>query len=518
MKKILLFLGLVLITAGIVIGLIENPWSSLAWVLIIAGLISLIIYFLGFNQNKNSFLNRRSVEAGTNAILSTCAVIIILGLINFLAVRHSLRIDLTENQLFTLSPQTQTIVQNLSKPLKVSVFAPQSKSALEPLLENYRSYSDNFQYEFIDPDIKIDLREKFNVQSKGDIYLEYGDKKQLVRQNNDNFGNSLSEVQLTNAIERIISPRTPLVYFTQGHGETQIEGVDSNLSRAVKSLTDKGYTVKPINLATSGKIPDRPDLIIVPGPTRKFFPQEVTILQNYLKYGGSLLLMLVPKTDPELTPLLQDYGIKLDDRFIIDASGAGSILGFGPAAPLITTYGDHPITQQFSNGISIFPESRPITTVPREGVEATPLVITDAETWAEKNITTVEIAFNEKEDIKGPLNIGFAFSRDRPLAKNNPPGDPPSDLSSQSRLVIFGSSTFITNGWFEQQLNGDIFLNAVNWLVREDEHTFSIRPKEPKNRRINLSHFQASIISWTALGIMPLSGLVIASMVWWRRR
>ncbi|MGK7935915.1 MAG: GldG family protein [Xenococcaceae cyanobacterium] len=505
MNKILFFLGLAITTAGIIIRLIENTWSAIAWGLLIAGLLILIICFVLINHNKTSFLNKRSIEAGTNTILSTCALLIILGLINFLAVRYSVRLDLTENKLFTLSPQTQTIVQNLPKPLKVLVFAPQSKPEIEPLLENYRSYSDNFQYEFVDPDVRIELREKFDVQSKGDIYLEYDNKKQLVQTINDNFSNSLSEVQLTNAIERILRDHTPLVYFTQGHGEAQLEeGSENSLSIAVKNLSDKGYKVEPINLATSGKIPNEPDVIVVPGPIRELFPQEVKMLQTYLNNGGSLLLMLIPNTNPELTPLLQDYGIKLDDRFIIDASGAGSILGFGPAAPLITTYGDHPITDRLGNGISIFPESRPITTTPIKGVTAAPLIITDAETWAENNITTAEIAFNEQEDIKGPLNIGFAFTRSKP--------------ASESRLVIFGSSTFIINGWFEQQLNGDIFLNAVNWLAKEDEQTLSIRPKEPKNRRINLSNIQASIISWTALRIMPLLGLVVAGAVWWRRR
>lgn len=507
MKKILLLLGLALTTAGIVVRLLEDIWSSTVGILLIAGFILLLVWFLLVNRQKDSFLNRRSIQAGTNAILSTCALITILGLINFLAVRHSLRLDLTENQLFTLSPQTQTLVENLSQPLKVLVFEPRSQAEIEPLLENYQSYNDNFQYEFVDPDIEVGLREEFKVRSRGDIYLEYGDKKQLVQTFDGNFTNSISEVQLTNAIERIQRDRTPLVYFLQGHGEAEIEGDDSSLSLAVKSLSDKGYLVKPLNLATSGKIPDKPDVIIVSGAIRALFPEEVTLLQNYLKDGGSLMLMLIPNTNPELTPLLEEYGINLDDRFVIDASGAGNVLGFGPAAPLITTYGDHPIVKELGNGISIFPESRPITITPIESITATPLIITDTATWAEQNIATAEITFNESEDIPGPLNIGFAFTRNQSVEE-----------TAESRLIIFGSSTFIINGWFEQQLNGDIFLNAVNWLAREDEQTLSIRPKEPQNRRINLSPLQAGILSWTALGIMPLLSLILASMVWWRRR
>ena len=507
MKKILLFLWLALTTAGIVIRLIENNWSSLALILLLAGLIFFIIWFVVIKRNRKSWLNKRSIQAGTNAVLSTCAFIFILGVINFMAVRYSVRLDLTENKLFTLSPQTQTIVQNLSQPLTVLVFDRQAKSELEPLLANYRSYSDNFQYEFIDPDIKIDLRDKFKVQSKGDIYLQYGQKKQLVQSFHDSFDHSLSEVRLTNAIAKILRDRSPLVYFIQGHGEAQLEGSERSISIAAKSLSDNGYIVKPLNLATKSKIPTQPDLIIIPGPIRKFFPQEVALLRDYLNDGGNILLLLVPKTNPQLTPLLQEYGIKLDDRFIIDASGVGSILGFGPAVPLITTYGDHPITGKLGNGTSLFPESRPITATQTEGVIATPLIITNAETWADKNISTAKIAFNAKEDLKGSLKLGFALTKSKKTAN-----------AVESRLVIFGSATFITNGWFEQQLNSDIFLNAVNWLAGEDQEILSIRPKEPQNRRLNLSQFQANVISWTALGIMPLLGLFAAGMVWWRRR
>ena len=446
MNRIICFLGLAVTIAGLVVKLITDQWSVSALALIIAGLIILWLWFLLINRNKHNFWTRRSTQAGTNAVISTVALLIIVGLINFLAVRYSLRLDLTENQLFTLSPQSQTIIQNLPQPIKVWIFDRNLSSEVEELLENYQRYSDNFQYEFVDPDLKIQLREKFNVQSNGEIYLEYGDKKQLVQTINNSIGNSLSEIQLTNAIERIKRDRSPLVYILQGHGEPQIEASEGGISIAVKSLSDKGYTVKLLNLATSDKIPNQPDVILIPGPMRKLFPQEVTTLRNYLKDGGSLLLMLAPQTDPEITPLLEDYGIKLDDRFIIDASGAGSILGFGPAAPLITTYGNHPITDKFGNGISIFPESRPITISTVEGVTSTPLIITSPQTWAESNIATAEIAFNEQEDIKGPLNIGFALTRNQSSDPNKT-----EKASKESRLVVFGNSTFITNGWFEVQ-------------------------------------------------------------------
>jgi ABC-type uncharacterized transport system involved in gliding motility auxiliary subunit len=76
----------------------------------------------------------------------------------------------------------------------------------------------------------------------------------------------------------------------------------------------------------------------------------------------------------------------------------------------------------------------------------------------------------------------------------------------------------VTDGWFQQQLNSDVFLNSVSWLSKRDEQALSIRPKESKNRRINLSLVQTGILGWTALVIMPLLGFTTAGVMWWRRR
>jgi ABC-type uncharacterized transport system involved in gliding motility auxiliary subunit len=493
-------LGLALTVAGIIVGFTTAKWTLLPLGLLIVGIV-LILF--GLIKHTPQFWQKRSTEIGTNLLISTVAMLIAIAALNFFAIRHSARFDLTENQIFTLSPQSQAIVKNLEKPLKVLVF-DRTNPEMQTLLDNYSRYGQNFQYDFVDPEIELGLAKEFGVQAIGEVYLQYGDKKQRVISPNAALEAPLSEGQLTNAIEKIQQNRSLVVYLLQGHGESPLEPEEGSFSQAAKSLQDRDYTVKPLTLATSSQIPQDANLIVISGAVRTLFPAEVAALRTYLDRGGNLLLALLPNTDPGLTALLQTWGIELDERSIVDTSGAGNILGLGPAVPIIDSYGNHPITQSFGNGIAIFPESRPLKITQKPGIEATPLVTTNKDTWAETDLSQEKLVFDREIDIAGPLKIAIALSR---KINNN-----------QSRMVVFGSATFLTDGWFQQQLNGDLFLNSVNWLLGESETTLSIRPKEPTNRRLNITSLQAGIISWMALRIMPLLGLTMAGILWWRRR
>ncbi|MFM8007845.1 MAG: ABC transporter, partial [Dolichospermum sp.] len=88
----------------------------------------------------------------------------------------------------------------------------------------------------------------------------------------------------------------------------------------------------------------------------------------------------------------------------------------------------------------------------------------------------------------------------------------------ESRLVVFGNSNFATDSLFEQQLNGDVFLNTVSWLSQQEEKLMSIRPKEPKNRRIIISNLEANLLTISAVVLLPLLGLLTGFIIWWKRR
>ncbi|MFN6484907.1 GldG family protein [Nostoc sp. DedQUE02] len=560
--KYLFWFGPFLITIGLTIGLVSEHWGLISLAFLITGII---ISGLGiiWQSYQTSWWSRRSTQAGTNALVATLAVLAILGLINFLGTRYHLRADLTEAQLFTLAPQSQELVRVLPQPVKVWVFDINQNPQDRELLENYQRQSSKFKYEYIDPQARPGLAEKFGVKDYGEVYLESGEKRQLVQTVNQN--ERLSEIRLTSRLQQLTNSTTAKVYLLQGHGERQLSPGKDAISQAVQGLGDKNFTTSPLNLAETSKVPQDAAVVIVAGPKRGFFEGEVKALQEYLNRGGNLLLMIDPNTDPKLNSLLQEWGVRLDNRLAVDVSGE-SVVGLGPAAPLVTEYGQHPITKDFGKGNSFYPIARPLEITPVPGVQATPLLRTKPypSSWAESDLQSEKLEFNEGKDMKGPLTLGVALTRKQaakpastpqsaptpsPLpspttqskASPTPPAPsaspaspapsaspaspaptpsptPSSQTATESRLVVLGNSNFATDGLFQQQLNGDVFLNSVTWLSQQDQQPLSIRPKEPKNRRITLTTTQGNLLILSSLLLLPLIGFAIAVIIWWKRR
>lgn len=492
MSILLLLISIVLSVAVIVSVTIIGQWTLISIALLAIGII-FFIFWMGIKlRNSFSSWQQTSIKAITKSSLETIIFLTIITFINLFVIHNSISIDLTENQIFTLTPQSQAIAYNLKQPLKVWIFARNIAPETQTLLQNYQRYSNNFSYQIVP---KLDtVGRQFPVLSLGDVYLQYGTKRQKLDTVVTPLGTRITEARLTNAIAEIQQDRTPYIYFLQGHGEPPLNATEDGYDRAITALTERNYVVKPLNLITTPQIPVNADLIAIAKPMKQLLDSEITILQQYLQNGGNLLLMLMPNIDIGLNPILQEWGIELDNRLVIDATATRNR---PPTVVLANSYGKHPITRDFDNGISLFPQSRIVKITEKADITATPIVITNNNTWAESNLASETITFNSQEDIAGALNIAIA------LTKEN------------SRMVVFGNALFATDDWFSQQLNGDLFLNTVDWLTGADIENLSIPSKQLTNRRIDLTPLQASMINWLAIVIVPALGFILAGITWW---
>src|SRR5262245_57302519 len=179
------------------------------------GLLAIIIYFASAKDTLRTFLGERSTKYGASAVLYTVLFFAILVAINYLSTRHYHRFDLTEAGVYSISPQSRSILQRLDKPLEVNAFVEAgSDPQLKELLDSYRYASDKISYAIIDPDKQPDLAERFHISTVPAVHLQYGD--------NTNVVNKLSEEELTNGIIKVTRAEKKIVYFLAGHGEPDI--------------------------------------------------------------------------------------------------------------------------------------------------------------------------------------------------------------------------------------------------------------------------------------------------------
>lgn len=495
--KYFLWVGLFLVVAGLTAGMVSAQWGIVPLTMIGLGLLAWLLWLGSQGEGLTRFWGRRSTQEGTNALVATVAAIAIFLLINFLGMRYNTRWDLTENQAFTLAPQTQQVVRELKQPTRLVIFAPTLTPADKQLLDNYRRFNPNLTYESIDPDVQPGIAQEFGAQL-GDVFVEQGDRRRQVPTLPQ--GDRLSEPALTNALAQLAITTQPKIYFVQGHGERPLEAGQGGLGQAKSGLSQESFDPQPLNLAETPKVPEDAAVVVLAGPQRALLQEEVEALKEFQQRRSGLMVMVDPQINAGLDELLNPWGVSFGDRVLVDPDA-----GREAAITIVTKYGPHPITEKLGNGVSFYLLARPLLITNTAGVQATPLLLTNDRTEGHRIGEDGQLVFDPAQDPKGELTVGAAFSR--------PAGE------GEARLVTIGNSAFVTDGLIDQQLNRDVFLNAIAWLSQDEGRTsVDVRPKDPTNRRISLTEQQQLFLSLGALAFLPMVGVMMAIGLWWTRR
>jgi ABC-type uncharacterized transport system involved in gliding motility auxiliary subunit len=513
-------LGLLLLAFGFVAtAFVEFPASDpfvLVNVILGAGLLLLTLVF-GLD-NLRGLIGQRSTRYGASAALYSLLVVALLVGLSYLGVRHHHRWDVTESGAYTLSPQSQKVIGSLKDKLVITAFAEGGQNPqVETLLDGYR-YASPSQVEtrIVDPDKEPSLAEEMKITTVPSVHLQYGKESFVVTQP--------TEETITNGIIRVTRSGKKVVYFTEGFGEPGFQNADDpkGYSEAKLALEQENYEIKPLLLPSLEQIPDDASVVILDGPNRPLTDAAIAALDTYLKRGGHLLAMIGPQTSSDkvgekLTALLAQWGVKLGGDIVIDREVRlfeGPRLG---VVPLSRTYGTHPITQGFKD-FTVYPQTRSVEPAAegKKGLQATTLVKTSESSWAETDVDGVinkGVATLDQTDKKGPVSIAVAVT-----ANLKDLGVSPPEGITDARLVVFGSMLFADNQQLEQsRLNGDLFLNAVGWLVGQEE-LVSIRSQSVRASRADLTPKQAAQVFYLSVFIIPELLIALGIWVWWRRR
>ncbi|MCS7223160.1 MAG: GldG family protein [Armatimonadetes bacterium] len=477
------------------------PATPLYWgsVLGVAGLLLLALIAVEFRELL-TFLISQKGQMGTSVLVSTLLLIGILVLIVYVADRREISWDWTKIKRHSLSPQTINVLKNLKKEVKVYAFYDAQSPEfprVQDLLRRYRSHSAKISFQVVDPDREPLLAREKEVTGSGITIFEANGKKERV-----SFG---GEKEFTGAIIKVTSDKKPNVYFLVGHGEKSPEDFGATgISNLKTGLERQNYIIKTLKLMTEGKIPADCDVLVIAGAQQSLLPQEKKVIDEYLKKGGKLLLMLEPDPAPSFSDWLDQWGLQTNPGIVVEPEN--NIIA-DAAAVFALSFRFHDITRPFQKAQQeavLFVTARPLkrkSQVP-SGVTVSELIESSANSWREGELKGA--VRKDQGEEGGPFILACAVEKTI------------SDKKKQ-RTVVIADSDFFTNGLIANLRNGAFAASCIHWLAGEDV-LIEIPPKEDLPSRMFLSrHQQVFTVVWSLIAL-PLAILMTGFIVWWNRR
>ena len=323
-------------------------------------------------------------------IKSLVILLVVLIAVNFLASEFFMRLDLTQDQRYSLSPAAKEIVKDVEQPVIFDIFLEGSfpsefrrlRNETRQMLEEFSAYNRNIKFNFIDPLAEGDdanaIAEEFykmgmtparlNVLENGKnsesiifpwAIANQGSKtvkiplmkNQIGATDEERVTASVQQLEyaLANGLSKLIYPREKKIAVMRGNGELP----DARIADFIRTIQEY-YFMAPFTLDSVATSPQKTledlkeyDLVIEPKPTQAFTEKEKYVLDQYLMNGGKML-WLAEVTNMETDSLFNErgsaiaiprnlnlgdyffsYGVRLNPAIVNDLYSAPIILATG---------------------------------------------------------------------------------------------------------------------------------------------------------------------------------------------
>jgi ABC-type uncharacterized transport system len=501
----------------------------------------------------DSFRTARWVRT-LNLVLQAGLFLALFFQLNYLALHHPSRFDLTQHRQFSLSPETLSWLHNLDEPVRIVVTIQEDsgKPEVEGALLDIRGLLREYVYATapnFDPKTNHDGRvsvdyldvyqrrreaDELGIDQPNTVTLICGDKHHTVllgelyqvgtdREGKPQWSAFKGEQVITAALLEVSSPTRKKIYFLTGHGEMRPDDSDParGLSELRNQLRLRNFDLGLLDVRTEQRVPEDAALIIVADP-QGIEPIVQERLREYLTAkAGRLILLVRPGAVIGLDRLvLDDWGILVDDDLICDSDPNFMTEG---GDLVVKAFVAHPITQtllSYQLALLIGP-ARSVRALPGSpdgtGLTVTTLAATSQSAWGERSYNTGRPPeYNPGVDYKGSSltdkRLGVVIASERVGARDKLDFSVP-----RGRLVVFGTADLVTNNRLGNTGNQNIFFAAVNWAVdRDTQLNIPARPIE----RFQLSLSAADLLKlrYSLLLVLPAAAAVLGLMVYWTRR
>ncbi len=316
------------------------------------------------------------------------ATVLIVVFVNIIGQYLFGRVDLTSERRYTLSKPTKEMLRQIDEPVLFRVYLEgefpadfkRLQSETKEMLNQFRAYNHNIDYEFVNPNSFTDREEQQvfyqKLASKGiqptqisvgdgtsmttqilipaaDVYYQGRETSVQLLQSQKYvseatlLNNSIQNLEytLSSAIRQLARGRKPMIGFLQGHGELS-GGVLYDIQRSLQETYSLDYVTidGQIQALTAHSLQEGDstyrmynlfDMLIIAKPTKPFSEQDLYILDQFVMYGGKVL-WLVDALDADLDSLsergqfiatrlplgldemLFNYGVRINSDVLMD--------------------------------------------------------------------------------------------------------------------------------------------------------------------------------------------------------
>lgn len=491
--------------------------------------------FTRHNERKKNYILISSVITAL-----VIAVAIVANISFFALASHFVwYIDMTEGQVFSLSPEAKAFLDDVEGEVNIYFTVEPDKIGKTSQYLNYvyrtalemESDYDNINVECVDIVKNPGFYKKYYQTAAQKIYTDsvviesgtefriyYIDSFFVTNEDGSSIWAYQGEYKFVSAILSVTDSEMPPVYFTASHGERVGED-----GLALKNLfSDAGFEVRNIDLAKED-ISEDARIVIINDPLYDFGgivagddgENEIAKLDDFLDRRGCLMVFTSPERAGNLSNLsefLAEWGISFTpDTYVKDMDNSVSTDG----RSLVAKY-----AQDSTLGSSLYTDIASLDTMPKTILKnAMPLNIlweTNSQLNGTVEVSPVLLSHSsakslsegvEKEIGSVPL---MTISRDTTIYDNE---------YYYSYVLACGSADYVNSGYLTSNTyaNADILYNTIRLTGRE-RILADIDYKVLDNTELDITTAQAN--KWTvALTVtLPVIIAVAGVAVWIRRK
>ena len=324
------------------------------------------------------------------------------------------------------------------------------------------------------------------------------------------------EEAISTTIRSLLVEGTPKVYVLTKDQATRslTAGVSDSYSELLRALDTEGFDVGVHAIETEPRIPADASVVTLLEPTWRLSDRAQEALIEYVAGGGRLFLNTSwsnvegPNFNPRFELLGQRFGFEIGDDLVCclvpdpRAPGQPGVAGPPATSLSIASLSPHPITRPLME-IGRVPQlksARPIRkrAEPPQDVRFEPLLRTGQWSWLapRDGQQGAILSAPRSGEAFGPRVVGAAIDVDRGTERSG-------------HVVLISGIAFINAGL---GVNGDLALNAFNWLVERNE-LVTVRGNRYESRRIELTPQQfersATLLQLWVPGVLLALGLVM---------